>query len=163
MCKVVVIFLCFIKHSQFPYLPISDNVIRQRYKMKKIDISFAGCGFLALYHAGVLKYIQSNLHKTVRIEKSLGASAGAVVACLALIQYPADEIRQKFKKIIEKARKHRFGAFHPNFHVESIIKEELSPELPRDIAEIVTDRLFISLTNSRGHNLLVSQFNSRTG
>jgi len=42
-----------------------------------------------------------------------------------------------------------------------IIKEELSPELPRDIAEIVTDRLFISLTNSRGHNLLVSQFNSR--
>ena len=42
-----------------------------------------------------------------------------------------------------------------------IIKEELSAELPRDIAEIVTDRLFISLTNSRGHNLLVSQFNSR--
>ena len=49
MCKVVVIFLCFIKHSQFPYLPISDNVIRQRYKMKKIDISFAGCGFLGIY------------------------------------------------------------------------------------------------------------------
>ena len=33
--------------------------------------------------------------------------------------------RQKFKKIIEKARKHRFGAFHPNFHVESIIKVSL--------------------------------------
>ena len=33
--------------------------------------------------------------------------------------------RQKFKKIIEKARKHRFGAFHPNFHVDSIIKVSL--------------------------------------
>jgi len=128
--------------------------------MKRIDISFAGCGFLAMYHVGVLKCIQETGVK-VSISRSLGASAGSVVACLALIDYPASELRSKFLRIVDEARTHPVGAFHPKFDVGEIFKKELYPELPSNVAELVNGRLYVSLTTTKGRNVLISEFKSR--
>jgi len=119
--------------------------------MKRIvDISFAGCGFLAMYHVGVLKYVQNEANHLVRIDRALGASSGSVIACLALIQYPAMDIREKFREITRRARRNYVGAFSPNFEISEIFKEILEPEIPETILDTVNGRLFISLRSQAG-------------
>jgi len=86
-----------------------------------LDVSFAGCGFLAMYHVGVLACF-SKYRRHVRIMRALGASSGSVMALAALIDYPAPLLAEKLKNIVRKAGKLNFGAFSREFDVEMILK-----------------------------------------
>lgn len=48
--------------------------------MEKVNISFAGCGFLGIYHIGVSSCIKEYAPHLL-LNKIAGASVGAVAAC----------------------------------------------------------------------------------
>jgi len=49
----------------------------------RINLSFAGCGFLSVYHLGVAKALMTNGRKfLMNVQRFAGASAGALVAAL---------------------------------------------------------------------------------
>lgn len=46
-----------------------------------MNFSFAGCGFLGIYHVGVASCLKQHAPHLVQNCKFAGASAGAIVAC----------------------------------------------------------------------------------
>jgi len=47
----------------------------------RMNLSFAGCGFLAIYHLGVAKALMTHGRKfLMNVQRFAGASAGALVA-----------------------------------------------------------------------------------
>ncbi|XP_045105532.1 patatin-like phospholipase domain-containing protein 2 isoform X8 [Portunus trituberculatus] len=126
-----------------------------------MNFSFAGCGFLGIYHVGVaacLKKYAPNL----LVNKISGASAGALAAVCLLCDSPLGTITSSVLKTATEARKHTLGPFSPTFNVEKLLREGLLSVLPDDAHRIVSGKLFISVTRvSDGKNILLSQFNTR--
>jgi len=125
---------------------------------KLADLSFAGCGFLGLFHVGSLAAFRKY---QVSVNHCLGASSGALVACAAAGGLETVWVEEKFRSTVKRMQKLRFGAFSPEFDLSRIFKEELIGELPEDICNIVNNRLHISLTSSSMQNVVVSSFASR--
>lgn len=46
-----------------------------------MNFSFAGCGFLGIYHVGVASCLKQHAPQLLKNAKFAGASAGAMVAC----------------------------------------------------------------------------------
>ncbi|XP_070509100.1 patatin-like phospholipase domain-containing protein 4 [Chironomus tepperi] len=130
-------------------------------KISNISLSFSGCGFLGIYHVGVgtcFKKFASHL----LLKNIIGASAGALVATLLVLDLPIDFVTSEFFKIVAAARNHSLGPFSPAFDIQSVLIDRLQTYLPQDAHKIVTGRLHISLTRIfDGKNVVVSQFNSR--
>ncbi|KAK8389913.1 hypothetical protein O3P69_012841 [Scylla paramamosain] len=128
---------------------------------EKMNFSFAGCGFLGIYHVGVaacLKKYAPNL----LVNKISGASAGALAAVCLLCDSPLGTITSSVLKTATEARKHTLGPFSPTFNVEKLLREGLLSVLPDDAHRIVSGKLFISVTRvSDGKNILLSQFDTR--
>lgn len=69
-----------------------------------MNLSFAGCGFLGIYHVGVAccfrKYAPHLL-----LDKISGASAGAIAACCLICDLPIGKLNKKnlsgYVKILE--------------------------------------------------------------
>jgi patatin-like phospholipase domain-containing protein 2 len=49
-----------------------------------MNLSFSGCGFLGIYHVGVLSAFKEHSPDTVQNNRISGCSAGALVAACAL-------------------------------------------------------------------------------
>ncbi|XP_068218686.1 patatin-like phospholipase domain-containing protein 2 isoform X4 [Palaemon carinicauda] len=126
-----------------------------------MNFSFAGCGFLGIYHVGVaacLKKYAPNL----LVNKISGASAGALAAVCLLCDSPLGTITSSVLKTATEARSRTLGPFSPTFNVEKLLREGLFSVLPDDAHKIVSGKLFISVTRvSDGKNILLSQFDSR--
>ncbi|XP_066973761.1 1-acylglycerol-3-phosphate O-acyltransferase Pnpla3-like isoform X1 [Macrobrachium rosenbergii] len=126
-----------------------------------MNFSFAGCGFLGIYHVGVaacLKKYAPNL----LVNKISGASAGALAAVCLLCDSPLGTITSSVLKTATEARSRTLGPFSPTFNVEKLLREGLLSVLPDDAHKIVSGKLFISVTRvSDGKNILLSQFDSR--
>ena len=132
-------------------------------KMRKaVDLSFAGCGFLGMFHIGSLaafrgfskqgdfffsfqthqlktivfyndlKYIWS-FDVSVDIVRYAGASSGALVACAGAAGLDTSWLRSVFTDLVSVCGQHRWGPWSKNFDVEIIIKvEELFSLLTHD-------------------------------
>ncbi|KAK7075006.1 Patatin-like phospholipase domain-containing protein 2 [Halocaridina rubra] len=126
-----------------------------------MNFSFAGCGFLGIYHVGVaacLKKYAPNL----LVNKISGASAGALAAVCLLCDSPLGTITTSVLKTATEARSRMLGPFSPTFNVEKLLKEGLLSILPDDAHTIVNGKLFISVTRvSDGKNILLSHFDTR--
>jgi homoserine kinase len=59
---------------------------------------------------------------SVTINRALGASAGAIVACLTLLDYPASRINSKLAQILQLAQSSPAGPFSSHFDVSVILK-----------------------------------------
>jgi hypothetical protein len=59
---------------------------------------------------------------SVTINRALGASAGAIVACLTLLDYPASRINGKLAQILQLAQSSPAGPFSSRFDVSVILK-----------------------------------------
>jgi hypothetical protein len=59
---------------------------------------------------------------SVTINRALGASAGAIVACLTLLDYPASRINNKLAQILQLAQSSPAGPFSSHFDVSLILK-----------------------------------------
>ncbi|XP_071452365.1 1-acylglycerol-3-phosphate O-acyltransferase Pnpla3-like [Hetaerina americana] len=126
-----------------------------------MNLSFAGCGFLGIYHVGVAVCFKKYAPHLL-LEKISGASAGAIAACCLLCDLPLGEITSDVLRVVTEARSKTLGPFSPSFNVQNVLLEGLEKVLPEDAHIRVSGKLHISLTRVYdGRNVIVSQFNSK--
>ncbi|XP_053689447.1 1-acylglycerol-3-phosphate O-acyltransferase Pnpla3-like [Sabethes cyaneus] len=127
----------------------------------KMNLSFAGCGFLGIYHVGVAVCFKKYAPHLL-LHRISGASAGALAACCLLCDMPLGEMTSDFFRVVNEARSHSLGPFSPRFNIQTCLLEGLQKFLPEDAHERVNGKLHISLTRVYdGKNVIVSQYNSR--
>lgn len=59
-----------------------------------LSVSFSGCGFLGLFHVGSISAWRENKNK-VKIDKAMGASAGAIAAMALVADVPVQLLRER--------------------------------------------------------------------
>ncbi|XP_046890573.1 patatin-like phospholipase domain-containing protein 2 [Hypomesus transpacificus] len=127
------------------------------------NISFAGCGFLGIYHIGVASCLLEQAPFLVANARHIyGASAGALTASALVSGACLGEAGANIIDVAKEARKRFLGPMHPSFNLMKIMRVMLYRTLAPDAHHKATGRLGISLTRvSDGENVLVSQFNSK--
>jgi len=127
----------------------------------KMNVSFAGCGFLGLYHLGVTSCLKTYAPQ-LKMGRVSGASAGSLAAVSFLADLPLGEMTSNILKVATEARALTLGPFSPSFKVNQIVKEGLENLLPNDIHTLVSGRLNVSVTKVYdGKNMLINQFSSK--
>lgn len=128
-----------------------------------MNLSFCGCGFLAVYHLGVAKaLLQHGQGLLSQIQKVSGASAGALAGALLVIKPEAMERGRKFNfDLAASVRKKPAGAFTPNYNLLEPLEEFLRSEMPEDGYKRASGRLYLSLTDPIGwKNQMMSEYHS---
>lgn len=126
-----------------------------------MNVSFAGCGFLGLYHVGVASCFKTYAPQLC-LYKVSGASAGGIAALGLLADVSLGEMTSNVLRVAAEARARTFGPFSPSFNINEILYEGLNRVLPDDIHLKVQGRLHISLTKVYdGSNILVNQFSNK--
>ncbi|KAF7630773.1 PNPLA domain-containing protein [Meloidogyne graminicola] len=119
--------------------------------VSQMQLSFAGCGFLCIYHAGVCAAIKEYAPQ-LTMNKIKGASAGAIAAAGLVCNSQATST---ILQIVTEARTGSLLALSPNFDVLALVREGLEQALPENarnlrlIHIICTGRLFLS--QQHGH------------
>uniref|UniRef100_A0A9J2Q6J1 PNPLA domain-containing protein n=1 Tax=Ascaris lumbricoides TaxID=6252 RepID=A0A9J2Q6J1_ASCLU len=158
--------------------PICRNVTRGMMSKEREpcyrSLSFSGCGFLCVYHAGVSAAIKEYAPQLLSGAVS-GASAGSIIAaCLvcnicisrttSIILNVVNQV-SSFTTLIDLlgcARSYTFGALNRDFDLMGIVRADLEMELPENAHILCSGRLRISLTRlSDMENVVVSHFNSK--
>lgn len=129
----------------------------------KWNISFAGCGFLGVYHIGVASCLREHAPFLVANATHIyGASAGALTATALVTGACLGEAGANIIEVSKEARKRFLGPLHPSFNLVKTIRGCLLKTLPADCHERASGRLGISLTRvSDGENVIISHFNSK--
>ncbi|XP_017775894.1 PREDICTED: patatin-like phospholipase domain-containing protein 2 isoform X2 [Nicrophorus vespilloides] len=126
-----------------------------------MNLSFAGCGFLGIYHAGVAVCFRKYAPHLL-LNKISGASAGAIAACCLLCDLPLGDLTSDVLRVATEARSKSLGPFAPSFNIQDILFEGISKVLPDDAHLMVNGKLHISLTRVYdGKNVIVSHFDSK--
>ncbi|XP_029010417.1 patatin-like phospholipase domain-containing protein 2 [Betta splendens] len=127
------------------------------------NISFAGCGFLGIYHVGVASCLLEQAPFLVHNARHIyGASAGALTATAVVTGVCLGETGANIINVAKEARKRFLGPMHPSFNLVKIVRHMLRGTLPDDCHERASGRLGISLTRvTDGENVLVSHFNDK--
>lgn len=126
-----------------------------------MNLSFAGCGFLGIYHVGVAGCFKKYAPHLL-LNKISGASAGAIAACSLLCDLPLGEMLSNVLRVVGEARQRTLGPFSPSFNIHNILLDGLEKALPDDAHIRVNGKLHISLTRVYdGKNVIVSQFSSK--
>ncbi|XP_023774105.1 patatin-like phospholipase domain-containing protein 4 isoform X2 [Cyanistes caeruleus] len=133
-------------------------------QMKHINLSFAACGFLGIYHLGAAAAFHRHGKKLLRDVKAFaGASAGSLTAAVLLaVPENIEKCKHFAYGFAEEVRRLNFGAVTPGYDFMKTLREGIESILPSDVHEIAENRLYVSVTNSKsGENHLVSNFASR--
>ncbi|XP_037702855.1 1-acylglycerol-3-phosphate O-acyltransferase PNPLA3-like [Choloepus didactylus] len=127
------------------------------------SLSFAGCGFLGLYHVGVTRCLSERAPHLLRDARMFfGASAGAVHCATFLAGIPLECAICMLTDLAQRTRKRKLSIFHPSFNISKYCREYLQEHLPDNVHQLVSRKLCISLTRlSDGENVLVSDFHSK--
>ncbi|XP_011555038.3 uncharacterized protein LOC105386219 [Plutella xylostella] len=126
-----------------------------------MNLSFAGCGFLGIYHVGVAVCFKKYAPHLL-LGKISGASFGALSACCLLCDVPIGEITSDVLRVVREARAGSLGPFSPSFNVQNVLLEGMEKHLPHDVHKIVSGKLHVSLTRVYdGKNVIVSEFATR--
>ncbi|XP_075972370.1 uncharacterized protein LOC142974102 [Anticarsia gemmatalis] len=126
-----------------------------------MNLSFAGCGFLGIYHVGVAVCFKKYAPHLL-LGKISGASFGALSACCLLCDLPIGEITSDVLRVVSEARAGSLGPFSPSFNIQNVLLEGMHKYLPHDVHKIVSGKLHISLTRVYdGKNVIVSEFPTR--
>ncbi|KAF5929571.1 hypothetical protein HPG69_006293 [Diceros bicornis minor] len=127
------------------------------------SLSFSGCGFLASYHIGVTCCLSDRAPRLLRDARMFfGASSGAL-HCVAFLAGMSPHLSlQIIMDLCRSARSRNIGIFHPSFSAGRSIRENLHRHLPANVHQLISGKMFISLTRvSDGENVLVSDFQSK--
>ncbi|TRY71352.1 hypothetical protein DNTS_008131 [Danionella cerebrum] len=127
------------------------------------NLSFAGCGFLGLYHIGVSSCLLEQAPYLIRgATRIYGASAGALIAAVLTTEACLEMCCEDVLNVAKEARKRNLGPLHPAFNIMKELRELLYHVLPSDAHTLASGRLCVSLTRVLdGQNVLVSDFSSR--
>ncbi|KAI6216581.1 PNPLA domain-containing protein [Aphelenchoides fujianensis] len=125
------------------------------------SLSFAGCGFLCIYHAGVIAAIKEYAPQLTK-NKMYGASAGSIVAAGLICNVCISEATILMLKAVSQAQANVLQTLSPNFDLNGLVRDGLNRMLPPNAHELCSGRLFISLTRYRDFkNVVVSEFKTR--
>ncbi|XP_043426724.1 patatin-like phospholipase domain-containing protein 4 isoform X4 [Prionailurus bengalensis] len=133
-------------------------------RMKHINLSFAACGFLGIYHLGAASALYRHGRKLLKDVKAFaGASAGSLVATVLLTAPERIEECNEFTyKFAEEIRRQSFGALTPGYDFMARLRSGMDLILPANAHELAHNRLHVSITNMKTRqNYLVSKFPSR--
>uniref|UniRef100_G3Q6M3 triacylglycerol lipase n=1 Tax=Gasterosteus aculeatus aculeatus TaxID=481459 RepID=G3Q6M3_GASAC len=127
------------------------------------NLSFAGCGFLGIYHIGAASCLLEKAPYLIKgATKLYGASAGALTASVLASEACIAKCCEDVIEVAKEARKRNLGPLHPTFNLVKVIKGGLDRDLPSDAHVQASGRLCVSLTRvSDGENVLVSEFSSK--
>ncbi|XP_036063498.1 1-acylglycerol-3-phosphate O-acyltransferase PNPLA3 [Onychomys torridus] len=127
------------------------------------SLSFAGCGFLGFYHIGATLCLSERApHLLSEARTFFGCSAGALHAVTFVCRLPLDEIMEILMDLVRKARRRNIGSLHPFFNINKYVRDGLQENLPDNVHQIISGKVYISLTRvSDGKNVLVSDFHSK--
>ncbi|KAJ8006446.1 hypothetical protein DPEC_G00107350 [Dallia pectoralis] len=130
---------------------------------KEWNLSFAGCGFLGIYHIGVASCLMEQAPYLIKgATKIYGASAGALTASMLASQAPIDKCCEDVIETVKEARKRNLGPLHPSFNLVKVLRTGLERDFPANAHTLASGRLCVSLTRvSDGQNVIVSQFSSK--
>ena len=128
-----------------------------------MNLSFAGCGFLGVYHLGVATCLTSHAPQFLKnITAFAGASAGSLVAAVLATSAPLNKCSDFVIELTDEARKHPLGPFNPGFDLVGNIRKGLELHLPSNSHKVASGRLFISVTSLKERkNVIISQFESK--
>ncbi|XP_035493587.1 patatin-like phospholipase domain-containing protein 4 isoform X1 [Scophthalmus maximus] len=133
-------------------------------EMAVLNLSFAACGFLGIYHLGAVGAILRHGDKLLgSLRACAGASAGALVAAV-MITAPdkLEQCKEFTHRFANSVRGQPFGAVTPGYDFMLTLREGMEEILPSEAHSLATDRLHISMTHSgSGKNHIVSRFTSR--
>ncbi|XP_067417107.1 patatin-like phospholipase domain-containing protein 4 isoform X2 [Emydura macquarii macquarii] len=147
-----------------PKATYDGRQLMMKAKMKHLNLSFAACGFLGIYHLGAASALYRHGKKLLKVVKAFaGASAGSLVATVLLTMPENIEECEAFTyKFAEEIRKLYFGAVTPGYDFMTRLRGGIESFLPSNAHEIAENRLYVSITNTKnGKNYLVSNFASR--
>ncbi|XP_052437768.1 patatin-like phospholipase domain-containing protein 2 [Carassius gibelio] len=127
------------------------------------NLSFAGCGFLGIYHIGVASCFLEQAPYLIRgATKIYGASAGALTASVLTTEACLEKCCEGVISVAKEARKRNLGPLHPTFNIVKVIRGGLYRDLPSNAHTLASGRLCVSLTRVMdGQNALVSDFSSK--
>ncbi|RXN38873.1 patatin-like phospholipase domain-containing 2 [Labeo rohita] len=127
------------------------------------NLSFAGCGFLGIYHIGVASCLLEQAPYLIRgATKIYGASAGALTASVLTTKACLEKCCEDVLNVAKEARKRNLGPLHPTFNIVKVIRGGLYRDLPTNAHTLASGRLCVSLTRVMdGQNVLVSDFSSK--
>ncbi|XP_055045800.2 patatin-like phospholipase domain containing 3 isoform X1 [Misgurnus anguillicaudatus] len=127
------------------------------------NLSFAGCGFLGIYHIGVASCLLEQAPYLVRgATKIYGASAGALTASVLTTEACLEKCCEDVIDVAKEARKRNLGPLHPTFNLVKVLRGGLHRDLPSNAHTLASGRLCVSLTRvTDGQNVLVSDFSSK--
>ncbi|KAF5909299.1 patatin-like phospholipase domain-containing protein 4, partial [Clarias magur] len=132
--------------------------------MAGVNLSFAACGFLGIYHLGAVGAILTHGQTLLScLRACAGASAGALVAAVLITAPDKLEHCKEFTyRFASNVRKQKLGAMTPGFDFMIELRDGIERILPPDAHLLASERLHVSLTNCRtGRNSTVSSFPSR--
>ncbi|CAJ0935167.1 unnamed protein product, partial [Mesorhabditis belari] len=125
----------------------------------RMNLSFSGCGFLCLYHAGVAAAIKEYAPELMQKGTISGASAGAIVAAGLVTDVCISQATSTMLRIVREARSSSLGVISPNFDLMGLVKEEIRRYLPPDAYIRCSARLKISVTRwSDKKNVILEDF-----
>ncbi|XP_068686138.1 patatin-like phospholipase domain-containing protein 4 isoform X1 [Montipora capricornis] len=127
-----------------------------------MNVSFAGCGFLAFYHLGVATCLSSHAPQFLKnVTAFAGASAGSLVATMLATSAPLNKCTDFVIDLTDEARRHPLGPFNPQFDLVGSLRKCLQLYLPSNSHKIASGRLYISVTSLKDRkNAIISEFES---
>ena len=128
-----------------------------------LNLTFSGCGFLGIYHLGVVSCLKENAPSLLKRVKCYGgASAGSFAAVALLLDLNVSDSAEFVIRLAKRANSLTLGPLHPSFNVVRTLRRSFERILPDNAHELASGRLHISLTRvSDLKNVVVSEFFSK--
>ena len=129
---------------------------------KSLNLTFSGCGFLGIYHVGVVWAFKDRAPAFLaKVNNVGGASAGALAAGSLFCGISLSDSLWFTLRLAEFARRFATGPFHPNFQLTKTLRRAFKRIIPADAYKICSGRLHVSLTRcSDLQNVIISEFHS---
>ena len=142
--------------------PIDLALVREE-EFEKANIAFSGCGFLGIYHIGVISCLKQHAPRYLQHFTHFGgASAGALSACTLMFNMDLESCVQFVMMLAGKARNNLLGPISRGFDPVAIIRKTFMRFLPENAHEAASGKLHISMTRvSDWQNVIVSDYSSK--
>ncbi|XP_033638172.1 patatin-like phospholipase domain-containing protein 4 [Asterias rubens] len=154
-------------HLQSTPLKTSNSIKPGRLDLtlrEEVNVSFAGCGFLAIYHLGVATcLLRKGQHFISNVTRWGGSSAGAIAAA-AMVCLPnkLGDAVQMLRDFVDTFQKKPLGPLTPGFNMMDYLRTELEYYIPSDAHILAKNKLYVSVTRvADGKNILLTEFHSR--
>ncbi|XP_008056865.1 patatin-like phospholipase domain-containing protein 5 [Carlito syrichta] len=127
------------------------------------NLSFAGAGYLGLYHVGVTECLRQRAPRLLQgARRVYGSSSGALNAVSLVCGKSVGACCSHLLGMVKQVERLSLGTFHPAYAPIEHIRQQLQDTLPADVHILASRRLGISLTHwPDGGNVMVTDFTTR--